>query len=555
MGERKKKAAKSSENKNKKNNYSFQSTKKSTTNQQQKSTKKISTKKETKCQQQNQNININQNELYNFTTLFERILQHLIKHNKELVLKLLTTALENIAQKTEEQEDGVEDSAASSYDKLVAAGLSQKETESDDESLTLKQPIGSRTDILWELSKNFPRKWRTVGRKLGLEDSDLETLQIDYAKEGHNETVYQMLLKCKQENGGKFTYRVLGEALIAAGRRDLQEQLYEQAMKQHENSHTYTPRAAIHPEENEDTLDCDRKKNKKMVLNYGNGNNNISNNMSRKYVSNENQCKHSKLYTKKRCQRQKRKGKNKASPHQKGKAQNHANKQNDNKLPVIDLQTDSEKHGTHEKNGTSPPLAVIHHEEKEDMLDHDRNEYMKTILKNGNGNNNISNNMSRTYVSNESQCKHSKLYTKKRYLRQKRKGKNKASPHQKGKAQNHANKQNDINIKEPVKHLQTDSEKHSTHEKYRTSPPLAVIHHEEKEDMLDHDRNEYMKTILKNGNNNISNNMSRSMLVTKTNVSIVSCILKKDDHGKSVKVKMKPLHIRKVTSKQSIKTV
>ncbi|XP_071842509.1 uncharacterized protein [Apostichopus japonicus] len=79
---------------------------------------------------------------------------------------------------------------------------------------------------LWDLSEEIKNEWKAVGRNLGLEDSKLYNLESDYTNQGHKETVYQMLLTWKQRNGSQATYRVLGEALIAAGRRDLQEKLY-----------------------------------------------------------------------------------------------------------------------------------------------------------------------------------------------------------------------------------------------------------------------------------------------------------------------------------------
>ncbi|PIK55871.1 IMD-like protein [Apostichopus japonicus] len=129
--------------------------------------------------------------------------------------------------------DGVEDSAASSSDQLVAAGLSQSQMRTYDESLAVKQLLENidrkvRTESLRDLSGKIPREWKKVGRKLGLDDSYLDKLEIEYTNKEHEESVYQMLLAWKQRNGSKATYRVLGEALIAACRRDLQEKLYKQ---------------------------------------------------------------------------------------------------------------------------------------------------------------------------------------------------------------------------------------------------------------------------------------------------------------------------------------
>ncbi|XP_071835191.1 uncharacterized protein [Apostichopus japonicus] len=134
-------------------------------------------------------------------------------------------------ESTAAAKDGVEDFAASSYDTVVAAGLSQSQKRTCDESLAVKKNLENidlevRTGSLKNISENIPKEWKSVGRKLGLDDSELCNLERDYAKQGHTEIVYQMFLYWKQRNGSKATYRVLGEALEAAGRRDLQEKLY-----------------------------------------------------------------------------------------------------------------------------------------------------------------------------------------------------------------------------------------------------------------------------------------------------------------------------------------
>ncbi|PIK39822.1 putative receptor-interacting serine/threonine-protein kinase 1-like [Apostichopus japonicus] len=128
---------------------------------------------------------------------------------------------------------GVEDSAASSSNKVVDAGLSQSQQKTGDGSLTVKQPMENidlevRTGCLRDLSGKIPKEWKNIGRNLGLKDPELCILERDNNNQGHKETVYQMLRTWKQSHGSKATYRVLGEALGAAGRRDLQEMLYKQ---------------------------------------------------------------------------------------------------------------------------------------------------------------------------------------------------------------------------------------------------------------------------------------------------------------------------------------
>ncbi|XP_071843349.1 uncharacterized protein [Apostichopus japonicus] len=135
---------------------------------------------------------------------------------------------------------GVEDSAASSSNKVVDAGLSQSQKKTGDESLTVKQPLEHidlevRTESLRDLSGNIPKEWKNVGRNLGLKDEKLCIIETDFNKQGHQETVYQMLRTWKNSNSSNATFRVLGEALYKAGRADQQLKLYEKATIQNDN--------------------------------------------------------------------------------------------------------------------------------------------------------------------------------------------------------------------------------------------------------------------------------------------------------------------------------
>ncbi|PIK47025.1 hypothetical protein BSL78_16115 [Apostichopus japonicus] len=88
------------------------------------------------------------------------------------------------------------------------------------------EPSPVEDATLWDLSGKIPKEWKNVGRNLGLKEEELCIVETDSNNQGHKEAVYQMLLTWKHSNGNQATYRVLGEALIAAGRRDLQEKLY-----------------------------------------------------------------------------------------------------------------------------------------------------------------------------------------------------------------------------------------------------------------------------------------------------------------------------------------
>ncbi|PIK39295.1 hypothetical protein BSL78_23867 [Apostichopus japonicus] len=87
------------------------------------------------------------------------------------------------------------------------------------------------TATIQDLSHKFCYEWRIVGSKLGIEEPKLQTIDTD--NRTAQEKVYQMLLTWKQSKGNEATYRLLGEALQSAGRKDLQENLYQQAGDHH----------------------------------------------------------------------------------------------------------------------------------------------------------------------------------------------------------------------------------------------------------------------------------------------------------------------------------
>ncbi|PIK60814.1 Receptor-interacting serine/threonine-protein kinase 1 [Apostichopus japonicus] len=162
-------------------------------------------------------------------------------------------------------EDGEADSAASSSDKVVDAGLSQSQKKTGDESQTVKQPLANidpqvRTEslrnpslpshqatrgeaegnpagteamtkdskvvndsTLWDLSENLSKEWRHVGRKLKLTETDLRNIEADNKSNGQKEVVYQMLLLWKRKRGMAATNKTLRDALKAAGLMDLHD--------------------------------------------------------------------------------------------------------------------------------------------------------------------------------------------------------------------------------------------------------------------------------------------------------------------------------------------
>lgn len=84
--------------------------------------------------------------------------------------------------------------------------------------------------VLLELSHKISREWKDVARHLELTEGDIEHIATDYE---HNikEKVFKMLLFWKQRNGQRATYRIISEALVRAGRRDLADNLKGQKGK------------------------------------------------------------------------------------------------------------------------------------------------------------------------------------------------------------------------------------------------------------------------------------------------------------------------------------
>lgn len=70
-----------------------------------------------------------------------------------------------------------------------------------------------------KLSKRFCHEWVDVSRTLGIEEATLSDIQ-NHTVPTHQKA-YQMLNTWKCLKGEKATYKLLGEALIEAGRTDL----------------------------------------------------------------------------------------------------------------------------------------------------------------------------------------------------------------------------------------------------------------------------------------------------------------------------------------------
>lgn len=76
------------------------------------------------------------------------------------------------------------------------------------------------------MSQHFCHEWIDVSRTLGIEEATLSDIQRRIMFTRHQ--AYEMLDTWKKLNGEKATYKLLGEALIAAGRTDLYEEFIPQ---------------------------------------------------------------------------------------------------------------------------------------------------------------------------------------------------------------------------------------------------------------------------------------------------------------------------------------
>ena len=72
------------------------------------------------------------------------------------------------------------------------------------------------------MGEKIAEKWKTLGRRLGIEDPKVEGIEHQYDQLG--EKGYQMLRLWKQEEGSAATYQALCDALKRVGRKDLAEQ-------------------------------------------------------------------------------------------------------------------------------------------------------------------------------------------------------------------------------------------------------------------------------------------------------------------------------------------
>jgi len=74
------------------------------------------------------------------------------------------------------------------------------------------------------LAKKIPENWKPLGRRLSMEDAELDSIHKE--EDQCRERAYKMLLKWKQAGGKAATFSVLYKALChdLVNRKDLAEQ-------------------------------------------------------------------------------------------------------------------------------------------------------------------------------------------------------------------------------------------------------------------------------------------------------------------------------------------
>lgn len=75
------------------------------------------------------------------------------------------------------------------------------------------------------VSSKLGAEWRRLGRLMGIEDSTLDQIQLDFRAEGQHEINYRMLLKWKQKcTHGQFTLSALAHHMAELGRGDIADE-------------------------------------------------------------------------------------------------------------------------------------------------------------------------------------------------------------------------------------------------------------------------------------------------------------------------------------------
>ena len=86
--------------------------------------------------------------------------------------------------------------------------------------LVVVKPGVPEDNELHHLANDVCLFWKKLGRELGVEESKLSQLELDYQQDAY-ERAFQMFLHWKQTRHDQATYQILFNALTVVGRNDL----------------------------------------------------------------------------------------------------------------------------------------------------------------------------------------------------------------------------------------------------------------------------------------------------------------------------------------------
>ena len=81
--------------------------------------------------------------------------------------------------------------------------------------------LTGNSSLLWDLSGHIGPVWKQVGRNVGIKESIIESIEIEYEGESKREKAYQLLLVWTRALGSKATLHALVNALVYIDRNDI----------------------------------------------------------------------------------------------------------------------------------------------------------------------------------------------------------------------------------------------------------------------------------------------------------------------------------------------
>lgn len=71
------------------------------------------------------------------------------------------------------------------------------------------------------VADNIGKEWMQLARQLGLQDSDIDGLNVDHRHLGIREVAYQMLRDWRERRGPEAKMQALARALVGVKRHDI----------------------------------------------------------------------------------------------------------------------------------------------------------------------------------------------------------------------------------------------------------------------------------------------------------------------------------------------